>query len=254
MSVAGGVCVMSSPHAFLFRPLIGPEITWSVPRPLISQPSLPPLPPLPFRSPNAPLPLTFCSPSAPLFFSLSILDFFFFPKYIFGRPKPSAGSRKGPRSSTYLIANARREIQWSPYKIGEICSLMKCKLLCWCLNKGEILKSIDFNSLYKFLWHSRQIWKRVEVLWNSAMPLELLLNWKVKNDNYIFAGPKRGRPTWGFPDFVRTYVRTYVRTSVRTSVRPYVRLHIRFQFYPTRSIYLGPPIFLQIPDLLCIDY
>ena len=34
----------------------------------------------------------------------------------------------------------------------------------------------------------------------------------------------------------------------------YVRLHIRFQFYPTRPIYLGPPIFLQIPDLLCIDY
>ena len=44
------------------------------------------------------------------------------------------------------------------------------------------------------------------------------------------------------------------RSSVRPSVRPYVRLHIRFQFYPTRSIYLGPPIFLQIPDLLCIDY
>ena len=42
--------------------------------------------------------------------------------------------------------------------------------------------------------------------------------------------------------------------SVRTYVRTSVRLHIRFQFYPTRPIYLGPPIFLQIPDLLCIDY
>ena len=52
----------------------------------------------------------------------------------------------------------------------------------------------------------------------------------------------------------RPYVRTSVRPYVRTSVRPYVRLHIRFQFYLTRSIYLGPPIFLQIPDLLCIDY
>ena len=47
----------------------------------------------------------------------------------------------------------------------------------------------------------------------------------------------------------------YMRlSSFCTCVRPYVRLHIRFQFYPTRSIYLGPPIFLQIPDLLCIDY
>ena len=63
---------------------------------------------------------------------------------------------------------------------------------------------------------------------------------------FMFAGPKRGRPTWGFPDFVRTSVRPYVR--------PYVSLHIRFQFYPIRPIYFGPPIFLQIPDLLCIDY
>ena len=43
----------------------------------------------------------------------------------------------------------------------------------------------------------------------------------------------------------------YMRLS---RFRPCVRLHIRFQFYPTRPIYLGPPIFLQIPDLLCIDY
>ena len=57
-----------------------------------------------------------------------------------------------------------------------------------------------------------------------------------------------------FRPYVRTSVRPYVRTSVRPYVRPYVRLPIRFQFYTTRSIYLGPPIFLQIPDLLCIDY
>ena len=42
-----------------------------------------------------------------------------------------------------------------------------------------------------------------------------------------------------------------VRPSVRASVRASIRLHIRFQFYPTRSIYLGPQIFLQITDLLC---
>ena len=84
--------------------------------------------------------------------------------------------------------------------------------------------------------------------WGSCdqnQKLKLIKNWLLQGGQ-IFAGPKRGRPTWGFPDFFRAYVRPYVRTSVR--------LHIRFQFYPTRPIYLGPPIFLQIPDLLCIDY
>ena len=42
----------------------------------------------------------------------------------------------------------------------------------------------------------------------------------------IFAGPKRGRPTWGFPVFARTSVRPYVRTSVRPYVRPYVRTYV----------------------------
>ena len=48
----------------------------------------------------------------------------------------------------------------------------------------------------------------------------------------IIAGPKRGRPRWGFPDFVRPYVRTSVRPSVRPSLRsnfgPYTFIKLRF--------------------------
>ena len=49
------------------------------------------------------------------------------------------------------------------------------------------------------------------------------------------------------------HVEAFQKSYVRPSVRPYVRLQF-VQFCPTRPIYLGPPIFLQILDLLCIDY
>ena len=55
----------------------------------------------------------------------------------------------------------------------------------------------------------------------------------------------RGRPTPRFNNFVRSSV----RPSVRLSVRPSVRLHYGY-FYPSWLLYLGPPIFLQILNLL----
>ena len=54
----------------------------------------------------------------------------------------------------------------------------------------------------------------------------------------IFAGPKRGRPTWGFPDFVRAYVRTCVSTLDFSFI-----LHAQFTsdpqyFYRFRTSYV----------------
>ena len=55
----------------------------------------------------------------------------------------------------------------------------------------------------------------------SCLESSVVSNLKyLQTDFGLLAGPKRGQPCLGFPDFVRPSVRPSVHPSIRTSVRP----------------------------------
>ena len=78
------------------------------------------------------------------------------------------------------------------------CSVYYTYTIIWTSNRGWTWKS--WNWITKF--GSRMLLVRDTWLENNNPKL-----WDLTPFG-VFAGPKRGRRTWGFPDFVRTYVST----------------------------------------------